>query len=179
MSIDLQVDQKISYGGVQSAGILLGQEYLHHWRDRVRGTVPHREDPAMYPGRGEDIPTDAGEERKADSREVFQKLLESKTTDVFSKLVPIAGDVGSERLGLRPEDRQLLTNDVNVVIHSAATLDFEENLKPTAMVHVSSAYVSSYLKEAEEVVYESPADVESVIKLVEKLTDEALNDIER
>ncbi|XP_050685690.1 putative fatty acyl-CoA reductase CG8306 [Leptidea sinapis] len=132
---------------------------------------------------------------------VFQKLLESKTTDVFSKLVPIAGDVGSERLGLRPEDRQLLTNDVNVVIHSAATLDFEENLKPTvninvlgtrrvlelckeikdlkAMVHVSSAYVSSYLKEAEEVVYESPADVESVIKLVEKLTDEALNDIER
>ncbi|XP_045769951.1 putative fatty acyl-CoA reductase CG8306 [Maniola jurtina] len=135
------------------------------------------------------------------SNPVFEKLLETQSKDIFKKLIPISGDVGSEDLGLSAEDRQVLVDNVNVVIHSAATLDFEENLRPTVkinvlgtrrvmelckqikdlkvMVHVSSAYVNSYLTEAHEKVYEAPAEVESVINMAQKLTDQALNDIER
>ncbi|XP_045457933.1 putative fatty acyl-CoA reductase CG8306 [Melitaea cinxia] len=132
---------------------------------------------------------------------VFEKLLETESKDIFKKLVPVAGDVGSENLGLNTEDRQMLIDNVNVVIHSAATLDFEESLKPTVninvlgtrrvmslcqelknltvMVHVSSAYVNSYLTEVHEKVYDSPADVESIISMSEKLTEEALIGMER
>ena len=47
------------------------------------------------------------------------------------------------------------------------------------MIHVSSAYVNSYLKEAHEKVYDTPADVESVIDLSRKLSDQALVDMEK
>ncbi|XP_014371659.2 putative fatty acyl-CoA reductase CG8306 [Papilio machaon] len=131
---------------------------------------------------------------------VFEKLLETGSKDVFNKLVAVAGDVGEDDLGLSQTDRDMLVNNVNVVIHSAATLDFEDNLKPTVkinilgtrrvmelckeikslkvMVHVSSAYVNSYLTEAHEKVYDAPEDVEKVISLVKTLNDDALNEIE-
>ncbi|CAH0712942.1 unnamed protein product, partial [Brenthis ino] len=132
---------------------------------------------------------------------VFEKLLETKSKDIFNKLVAISGDVGSVDLGLSSTDRQILIDNVNVVIHSAATLDFEEGLKQTVtinvlgtrrvmelcgqikdlkvMVHVSSAYVNSYLTEVYEKVYDTPADVESIINLAEKLSDQALHDMEK
>ncbi|XP_022122437.2 putative fatty acyl-CoA reductase CG8306 [Pieris rapae] len=132
---------------------------------------------------------------------VFEKLLENHSKEIFKKLIPVSGDVGVEDLGLSPEDRQLLVDNVNVVIHSAATLDFEDGLKPTVkinvlgtkrilelckqikdlkvLVHVSSAYVNSFLKEAEEKIYETPGDVDSVINLVNRLSDEALEDMEK
>ncbi|XP_037300738.1 putative fatty acyl-CoA reductase CG8306 [Manduca sexta] len=131
---------------------------------------------------------------------IFEKLLETNTTDIFNKLVPISGDVGEENLGLSAQDRQTLVDNVNVVIHSAATLDFQENLRPTVninllgtrrimtlckeiknlkvMIHVSSAYVNSYLTEAHEKVYDAPEDAEKVISLVGTLSDEALDQIE-
>ncbi|XP_045508640.1 putative fatty acyl-CoA reductase CG8306 isoform X2 [Colias croceus] len=152
----------------------------------------------MRPKKGKDISERLNE---FPDHSVFEKLLQTESKDIFSKLIPISGDVGSEDLGLCPEDRQLLIENVNMVIHSAATLDFEENLKPTvkinvlgtrrvmqlcqemkdlkAMVHVSSAYVNSYLLEAEEKVYETPADVDSVINLVNRLSDKALDDMEK
>ncbi|XP_026734490.1 putative fatty acyl-CoA reductase CG8306 [Trichoplusia ni] len=132
---------------------------------------------------------------------VFEKLLESKSTDIFQKLVPIAGDVGEDGLGLSPQDRQTLVENVEVVIHSAATLDFQESLRPTVkinllgtrrvmelckeakklkvMIHVSSGYVNSFLTEAHEKVYEAPEDAEKVISLVDTLSDDALLEIEK
>ncbi|XP_046975832.1 putative fatty acyl-CoA reductase CG8306 [Vanessa cardui] len=132
---------------------------------------------------------------------VFEKLLTTESKDIFNKLVAISGDVGSPDLGISSTDRQILIDNVNVVIHSAATLDFEESLKPTVkinilgtrqvmelcqqiknlkvMVHVSSAYVNSYLKEVDEKVYDAPAEVESVISMAEKLTEQALIDLEK
>jgi alcohol-forming fatty acyl-CoA reductase len=46
------------------------------------------------------------------------------------------------------------------------------------MIHVSSGYVNSYLKEAHEKVYDLPDDPEKVISLVETLSDEALEEVE-
>ncbi|XP_028175396.1 putative fatty acyl-CoA reductase CG8306 [Ostrinia furnacalis] len=151
----------------------------------------------MRPKKGKEISERLEEFPK---QPVFEKLLEKNSTDIFKKIVPVAGDVGEENLGLSPADRQTLAENVNVVIHSAATLDFQENLRPTVkinllgtrkvmalckdmknlkvMIHVSSAYVNSYLSEAHEKVYEAPEDAEKVISLVGTLSDEALEEIE-
>uniref|UniRef100_A0A336LP59 Fatty acyl-CoA reductase n=1 Tax=Culicoides sonorensis TaxID=179676 RepID=A0A336LP59_CULSO len=101
---------------------------------------------------------------------IFERLIEEKSGSIFSKLVAVTGDVGQENLGLSQNDRQTLIENVNVVIHSAATLDFNETL----LVHVSSAYVNSYLLETEEVLYPPPTDAEKLIDLVNKSTDEEL-----
>lgn len=121
-------------------------------------------------------------------------------SNIFKKLVPIPGDVGEENLGISPENRNLLINNVNIVIHSAATLDFHESLKPTvninllgtrrvvqlaseihnldAFVHVSSAYVNAYLVECEEILYPAPENVEKVIDLASTLSEDALLDLQ-
>lgn len=44
----------------------------------------------------------------------------------------------------------------------------------SAVVHVSSAYVNSYLLETEEILYPPPTDAEELIALVNKSTDEEL-----
>ncbi|CAG9794521.1 unnamed protein product [Diatraea saccharalis] len=151
----------------------------------------------MRPKKGKDIVERLDEFPK---HLVFEKLIEQKTIDIFHKLVPVAGDVGEENLGLSPEDKKTLLENVNVVVHSAATLDFQDNLRPTikinllgtrrvmelckemknlkVMIHVSSAYVNSYLTEAHEKVYEAPEDAEKIISLVSTLSDEALDEIE-
>lgn len=54
---------------------------------------------------------------------------------MFGKLVAITGDVGEIDLGISTKDRQLLIENVEIVIHSAATLDFQASLKPT--VHIN------------------------------------------
>lgn len=46
------------------------------------------------------------------------------------------------------------------------------------MIHVSSAYVNSYLLETHEKLYDKPEDTEKVISLVDTLNDEALQTVE-
>lgn len=67
---------------------------------------------------------------------MYEKLIELRGADIFKKLVAVSGDVGEENLGLSPADRRLLTENVNVVFHSAATLDFEATLRPTVTVNL-------------------------------------------
>lgn len=124
-------------------------------------------------------------------------MLKEASPDVFRKLIPIQGDVSEENLGISDADRQIIIQNVNVVIHSAATLDFHESLRPTVntnllgtrrvmvlcseirnlagMVHVSSAYVNSYLVECEEILYPAPENAEKIIKLASELSEEELN----
>lgn len=106
------------------------------------------------------------------------------------------GDVSEKNLGIAPEDRQAIIDNVNIVIHSAASLDFNQPLRTTvninllgtryvmqlceeitniqAMVHISSAYVNSYLLETEEILYPPPMDAETLIELVANSTDDEL-----
>lgn len=114
-------------------------------------------------------------------------------------MIPIKGDVSEEHLGLSAADRARLIANVNIVFHSAATLDFNESLKPTvntnllgtrrvmeltsqlqnlsSMVHVSSAYVNSFLLEADEILYPAPEIAQKVIDIAESLSEEALVDM--
>ncbi|XP_062560807.1 putative fatty acyl-CoA reductase CG8306 [Armigeres subalbatus] len=150
----------------------------------------------MRPKKGKQI-----EERLKELTEnaVFETLLQQSSSDIFRKLHAVAGDVGEENLGLSSEDRSMLAQKINVVIHSAATLDFQATLRPTvqinllgtrrvmqlcremqqlkSMVHVSSAYVNSYLKEADEKLYPVHEDAEKIIDLVNSLSDDALEQL--
>lgn len=150
----------------------------------------------MRPKRGKDISTRAEEFPK---NLIFEKLIEKHGTDVFKKIIPVAGEIGEENLGLSPEDRKTLQDNVQVAFHCAATLDFEANLKTTvdinllgtrrivelcngmsklkALVHVSSAYVNSNLKvQVDEILYPVPDDAEKIIDLVASLSDAELED---
>lgn len=122
--------------------------------------------------------------------------MKEQTSEIFKKLVAIAGDVSEENLGISPADRNVLINNVNVIIHSAATLDFHEPLRPTvntnllgtrritelakevrnlySLVQVSSAYVNSFLVECDELLYPAPANADTVIEMINTLSDEEL-----
>lgn len=130
---------------------------------------------------------------------IFNTLKEQKGDAQFHKLKAVAGDVGQDNLGLNPEDERTVVENVNFVFHSAATLDFEASLKTTvdinllgtkrivtlckkirnlkALLHVSSAYVNSNRKSAEEIIYPAPDDPERVIGLITTLDEADLDHI--
>lgn len=56
--------------------------------------------------------------------------------DVLKKIVPISGDITLPYLGISEEDQETLANEVSVVIHSAATVKFDEKLKLSINVNV-------------------------------------------
>ena len=57
------------------------------------------------------------------------KNLHSEQPAVFEKLLPVAGDLMQPGLGLSESDQQLLSNNVAVVFHLAATTRFDASLK--------------------------------------------------
>ncbi|KAF4517875.1 hypothetical protein B566_EDAN001829, partial [Ephemera danica] len=110
--------------------------------------------------------------READER--FRELLanpilnrvRSEQPAQLSKLRLITGDVSRAGLGISEQDRTMLQDEVNVVLHSAATIRFDEPLKLAAFVHLSTAYSNSDRQEIiEEKVYPPPADPDTIIKL--------------
>lgn len=107
----------------------------------------------------------------------------------LKKIVPIEGDISSPFLGIQEDDRIKLISDVTVVIHSAATVKFDENLVQSielnvhgtrrivrlckdlkhlkALVHVSTAYSNCDQKCIKETVYPPP---HGAVALLEGLT---------
>lgn len=47
---------------------------------------------------------------------------------INEKIVPIEGDITKENLAMRPEDRQRLMKELQVIINCAASVDFNERL---------------------------------------------------
>lgn len=61
------------------------------------------------------------------SRKIFQPLLDAKPT-AFDKVRAIAGDCIEADLGISEGDRKLLASEVQIVIHGAATVRFNQSL---------------------------------------------------
>lgn len=59
---------------------------------------------------------------------MFQRL-RTQFPDAIKKVVPINGDLITEALGISGQERSLVTREVNVVFHMAATLKLEGTLK--------------------------------------------------
>ncbi|XP_043521829.1 fatty acyl-CoA reductase 1-like isoform X2 [Frieseomelitta varia] len=127
----------------------------------------------------------------------FKKLLDDpiydyvkeKDPSILSKIHPVQGDVSLPDLGLSPKDRIMLTENVNIVFHVAATVRFNEplnvavniNTKGTArviqlckelkhaisVVYVSTAYSNAHLSEIEEKIYSTCLEPSAVIDICE------------
>ncbi|KAB7507713.1 putative fatty acyl-CoA reductase [Armadillidium nasatum] len=119
--------------------------------------------------------------------------------EVIQKVVAIKGDVTMEGLGISDEDEARLAEEVSVVFHAAATINFQEpmrvavnlnilgtkrvvslakkmtNLK--AFVHVSTAYGNCHLPNIDEKLYAPPMESSKLIQLTEWLDDDMLESL--
>jgi len=69
--------------------------------------------------------------------QLYDKLREEQPSN-FKKLIPVSGDISKENLGLSAADRQMLAERVSIVIHSAATVKFNESLKHAILINTRS-----------------------------------------
>ncbi len=67
--------------------------------------------------------------------QIFSKVKEQQP-NIMEKVTAVRGDVTLPELGLSPSDLQLLTENVSVVFHSAATVKFNEELKTALVMNV-------------------------------------------
>jgi len=118
---------------------------------------------------------------------------------INKNLIPIEGDLLKEGLDLSPESYKVLTENVHVIINSAASVDFNArldeaikiNVKGTLrmfelakntinlenFVHISTAYVNCEKKSGswiEEKIYDIDFDAEEKINELEKVTVETI-----
>ena len=67
--------------------------------------------------------------------QLFQ-ILRSRYPNFEEKVQAIAGDMMVDGLGISDEDRFLLQKSVDIVIHSAATVRFDEQLRYVFLVAI-------------------------------------------
>lgn len=63
--------------------------------------------------------------------------MKSINNDYREKVTIISGDCSLPGLGISPEERELLKDQTNIVIHGAATVRFDEKLKIAIAINVS------------------------------------------
>ncbi|VVC88105.1 unnamed protein product [Leptidea sinapis] len=105
--------------------------------------------------------------------------LKKEKPSYLNKIVPVIGDICLPQLGLSTKEEKLLIDSVSFVFHSAATVNFNDELIKTyninvkgtervlelckqmkkleALVHVSSTYANTHQEIIEEVLYPPPA----------------------
>jgi thioester reductase-like protein len=64
------------------------------------------------------------------------------------KIFPIEGDINKDGLALKPEDRQKLVHELDIIINCAASVDFNEQI--TDAINVNYNGCMRMLKLAEE-----------------------------
>lgn len=70
------------------------------------------------------------------SQQLFDSVRKLKGEKIFEKCVPIVGDVSIPDLGMSARDRETLIDEVEFVIHSAATIRFDDPLKKAVLLNV-------------------------------------------
>ncbi|KAH8353833.1 hypothetical protein KR084_005275 [Drosophila pseudotakahashii] len=132
---------------------------------------------------------------------VFGLLLKSKP-EALQRVAPIAGDCLESDLGISENDRRLLASEVQIVIHGAATVRFNEplhvalaiNTRATklmiqlaremrqleAFVHISTAFSNCIIYDITERFYPEHLNCSSdkVLAMFELMSDELLDNME-
>ena len=130
---------------------------------------------------------------------LFNKL-QKESPQAFSKVKYVDGDMLLDNLGLSEEHISELQEQVNVVVHSAASVRFDAplrdavnmNLKGTkklldiarsfkrleVFVHVSTCYANCDNPVVEERIYECKYESDRIMEMVEWLDDDALEAIQ-
>ncbi|XP_060823548.1 putative fatty acyl-CoA reductase CG5065 [Bombus pascuorum] len=126
--------------------------------------------------------------------------VKAKNPSALKKVHPVEGDISLPKLGLSQEDRNMLIENVNILFHVAATLNFKEplstavntNVKGTfsiielcnelkhviSVIHVSTAYSNANLSEIEEKVYSTSLQPSNVIEVCDSLDEESIKLLE-
>ncbi|XP_063220623.1 fatty acyl-CoA reductase wat-like [Bacillus rossius redtenbacheri] len=124
--------------------------------------------------------------------EVFERM-KSEQPDWQSRLVFVSGDCSQPRLGLSDTDYHHLTQHVNIVLHLAATVRFDETLKVAiainvkgteevirlcrdcvhlkAAVCVSTAYSNCIHRVVKEEIYSPPMALDQLFALMDRFTE--------
>ncbi|XP_070505165.1 putative fatty acyl-CoA reductase CG5065 [Chironomus tepperi] len=124
-------------------------------------------------------------------------LLREQNPQALNKIILIEGDVAMLELGISKEDQQILKDKVSIVMHSAATIDFNEPLKIAvntnlrsirellnlakdmknlkSFVHISTAFANWFELDVKEQVYPTLYDPDDIIELADRLPDETVN----
>jgi len=137
--------------------------------------------------------------QKMFSLPLFKKLMET-SPDAPSKIVPIPGDIVHQGLGISDDDRQKLRDNVDIVIHSAAAVRFNEPIRIAmemnciavkeiiklvkelkhlqVFCHISTAYSQCHRASNDliaEKFYPSPIRAEKLMDAMEWMSDDVLN----
>lgn len=83
-------------------------------------------------------------EKEILTSQCFDKLVESMGQKEFqafarSKIIPIQGDLIVEGLGMSPEDHELIINETDIFINSAASVNFDDPLKDALNINYFGA----------------------------------------
>lgn len=127
---------------------------------------------------------------------LFEKM-EMYDPKFRSKLKLIFADFEMDNLGISNEDREYIKKNVEIIIHGAATIRFDEILKKSitinvgatkfmlelaketkklkSFVHISTAFSQSYQRNLKECFYSTPIDPELLLKMMKTVKDDALN----
>ncbi|XP_039491003.1 fatty acyl-CoA reductase wat [Drosophila santomea] len=135
-----------------------------------------------------------------DNDPVFVNIMKTNPA-ALKRVVPCGGDCQEPDLGLSISDRQLLVNEVQIVIHTAATVRFVEplhialavNTRATRLmiqlaremphlesfVHVSTAYSNCVVEHVSERFYPEhlTCPAEKILELLESISPELLDNM--
>ncbi|KAF9966383.1 cyclin-dependent kinase inhibitor far1 [Mortierella alpina] len=123
---------------------------------------------------------------------------------IVSKIIPVAGDITVDRLGLSNENLAMIQDDTRVVINSAASVSFDDPLNNalemntrgpfrtfavaqgiknlSAFVHISTCYVNAPMIGAhiDETIYAHPfGEPEAIYEMLSKMSYEEIRNYER
>ncbi|XP_045538577.1 fatty acyl-CoA reductase wat-like [Papilio machaon] len=133
---------------------------------------------------------------------VFISLHKCKP-DFVTNIIPIEGDLSKKELGIGDLDRNIITEQVNIIFHAAAIVNFDEILKVATLVnvrgtreivrlakcckqlrsivHVSTAYShaskSRVREEVKEQFYDSPIPPNAIIEMAETIEQNKLENM--
>lgn len=130
------------------------------------------------------------------NNELFANITQFNPEVIRQKVIPINGDLLEPNLGISQQDQELLCREINIVMHSAATVRFDEPLKLAVdmniigvkkmidlarrmkklevFVHVSTAYANCDKQHISEVVYNPPIQPEKLLEAVDWMEEDLI-----
>lgn len=85
--------------------------------------------------------------------QLFDMVKQQKGENVIDKVVAIEGDVSMLNLGISKEDRDMITKEVDIIFHCAATIRFDEPLKNAVVLNVrGTKFMLDLAKECKKLV---------------------------
>lgn len=116
-----------------------------------------------------------------------------------NKLRIVNGDIAMEHAGISRDDRDYIKSHVEIIIHCAATVRFDEQLRTSikinvcgtksmlniaietknlqSFIHVSTAYAQCPRHDIKETFYEPPIEYRRAIKFCEELDDDLIDGV--